>query len=141
MTEPVAPEGFSLTPTGLPFPESTEALNQGANAIKALALALDTRAGYVIEARTLHVALNAGEGIAVVTFVRPFRVAPTLVFSVGALYTPGSFGSYVPVPGAIEVTTTGFRLLVGAIHITNAAEAVQPWGGGVDVHYIAAGTP
>jgi hypothetical protein len=33
---------FSTTPNGLPYPESTDQLSQGANAIKALALAVDS---------------------------------------------------------------------------------------------------
>lgn len=47
MTEPVQQSG---TPGGLPYPESTASLSQGANDIKALALALDARLPY----KTFH---------------------------------------------------------------------------------------
>jgi hypothetical protein len=41
--DPADIELMGTTPKGLPYPESTDPLNQGANAIKALALAVDAQ--------------------------------------------------------------------------------------------------
>lgn len=62
MTEPPAVELQGTTPGGLPYPESTAPLNQGANDIKALALALDSRGAAVktVRGRVVGAQFNGG---------------------------------------------------------------------------------
>lgn len=119
------------TPSGLPYPESSDPLNQGANAIKALALALDGKGvGKRFEARTLSL-LNFSGGLAVVNFVTAFAAPPVVIWSPGYPFT---------------VNNTSFTTGVASIEAarcTLAAYVVSPtpgwYSGGLTLSYLAIG--
>lgn len=68
------------TPGGLPFPDSLDDLNQGANDIKALALALDARgAGKLVQSGSGTGVAGSNQGSFTIMFPTPFKSAP-LVF-------------------------------------------------------------
>lgn len=138
MTEPAL---LDATPTGLPYPLSTDPANQGANAIKALALALDPRAPYQVEAGAKTVAVSSSgpsPGIATITFDRAFTTPPRITAVCTAIFSGSSAGSFVPAMGLFDVSTTQARFFILAIPWQTAAGPIQPWGGNVTVNYFAA---
>jgi hypothetical protein len=128
-------EGFtvtrSLTPSGLPYPESTAPANQGANDIKALALALDGRGhGSLIQAATGSGTAGASQGSFTVTFPKPFKTGTTpLVFP---MITQGQ--SYV----LNVISTTVSSFVIGSWYLPNNSWA--PAGFTVPYNYLAIGT-
>lgn len=118
--------GYELTPDGLPFPGSDDDLNQGANAIKALAVALDERgAGRAVRIGYQTVRSSAANGR--LTFPEPFaadtvplimlnaNVPNVVVFpAVGAPSATGCQITFVRLwpggadllPGDVDVTVT-----------------------------------
>jgi len=98
------------TTGGLPYPESSDALNQGANAIKALALAIEQRGGGFGTWRSRQQLTFAGG--------RPPGVAiPAGLKSIGGILITGEWGgglNDVPLSVAAETglcTVTNLALL------------------------------
>lgn len=93
MTDAAAPNNdlitdpLSLTTGGLPYPESTGPLNQGANDIKALALALQSRGGgaFTQSGRT---SVSVAAGNATLTFPVAFKTG-----TVPLVVTSGTYGN------------------------------------------------
>lgn len=134
MTETVDPPpgagAQSVTTGGLPYPESTAALNQGANDIKALALALEARGGAkLVQVGSQAVTTNAG-GNCTITFPTAFAAAPIVMSSVNI---PNIVGLTAPSPA----TTTKQDLAIVGVWPTNPAAPIANTA--VTVFYIAIG--
>jgi len=135
----IGPDLQSASTDGLPFPESTDPLNQGANNIKALALALNDRGwGKRSEYRRVPAVAFSG-GIGSVTFTSPFSVIPMVIWSPGHPFgasnlalTAGLFGDYGP--AGEPISKTGFKLIAYKI-----APAAGWYTGPLDVYYLAVG--
>lgn len=88
------------TAGGLPYPESTDPLNQGANAIKALAMALDTRgAGYKSMRGRSRMTFSGGRP-------PPINVTALGLTAIGGVLLSGEWGDGPPVPMTIAVETS-----------------------------------
>jgi hypothetical protein len=124
------------TPNGLPYPESTDDLNQGANDIKALALALDPRAGYIVEAGGGQFAVSGGN--CSINFKKAFPRPPWVVVS--ATYLAGN-PIYIPLIGMVNVTASGFSMFIVGVASSATPTGSQPWGGPTTIHYVAVSAP
>lgn len=94
----------TLTPGGLPYPESTADFNQGANDMKALALALDSRGG----GRLVQVGqqlLTFTSAVATLTFPTSFK-AGTTPYVMVAGGTGANQNNQVPACVAVGPTAT-----------------------------------
>lgn len=121
-----------VTAGGLPYPESSGPLNQGANDIKALALALEARGlGLRHEARTLTLQ-NFSGGLLAVNFVTPFAAAPAVIWTPGYPFTVNN-----------TAFTTGIAS-VSASQVTLACYVISPtpgwYSGGLTFSYLAIGS-
>lgn len=127
----------SLTPAGLPYPESTADFNQGANDIKALALALDSRgAGAMVQAGESAVTFNAAVGS--FTFPKPFKAGTTpRVIAMGG---SGSNAGDKVLCVAVN-STSNTSCSVSAMRVPNAAANAWATGGAVfNIAWFAIGT-
>jgi len=89
---------MGTTPGGLPYPEPTDPIAQGADAIKNLATAIDNR----IQTGTLTVSTSGSP----ITFSPAFATVPVVIANPAAAI---GFPRYV---AASAVTTTGATLVV-----------------------------
>lgn len=106
-----------LTAKGYPYPDPTDPLRQGADAIKALAQAVDGKAVQIGTAAPNVAVANTAVSVAVV-FPFPFSVAPVVAV------VPNVAAAVNPTPAAAAwataVTAAGFtlnvnRTVVGAV--------------------------
>lgn len=132
MTEPLA----SSTTNGLPYPESTDRLNQGAVAMKALATALEVR-GYGLRMELGALTGSSGErpllptdanGRGTFTFAKPFTTKPMLICAPGAIATM----SWMVMIETVTLTGATILALYGDGKHSPAA-------GAVPFYYIAVG--
>jgi hypothetical protein len=72
----------SITPGGLPYPESSAPANQGANDIKALALAVDAR-GVGKLTQSGHISMTSTNANGSITWPQPFKAGtvPTMLLA------------------------------------------------------------
>lgn len=120
----------SLTPNGLPYPESTADKNQGANDIKALALALDARgAGKLVQSGSGTGTAGSNQGSFTITFPAPFKSAP-LVFP---MIVQGQ--SYV----LNVISAAAASAVIGGWYLPNNNWA--PSGFQIPYNYLAIGVP
>ena len=128
----------TLTPGGLPYPESTADLNQGANDIKALALALDQRGnGTLTQVGETSVAFNAAVGS--VTFPTPFKAGTTpRVFAMGG--SGSNQANKVLCCGLASITNTGFTLSAVKTYGNGQPSAFATGGEAFNIAWLAIGT-
>jgi len=121
------------TAGGLPWPEGTDKVRDGDNAIRALADALQARGhGLRVEARRVQVTTNAA-GVAVVNFASPFPSPPILSVICGS----GDIGGFFLTACLYDPQNdTGGRFSVG---VRNEA-ANAAFAGTFFLHYWAIGT-
>jgi len=127
----------SLTPGGLPYPESTLDINQGANDIKALALALDSRgAGRLVQ---------VGQQLLTFTYATASLTFPT-AFKAGTtpyVFVAGGDGANAnnQVPCCVAVGPSNVSVTVSAVMVsgTGAASAWATNGKQMNVVFIAIG--
>jgi len=118
---------MGTTPGGLPYPEPTDPVAAGADAIKALATKTESR--YQAGGNTVTVTATGGL-TPVITFPVPYTVAPQVV----ACLFLGSGGS--DYTGYLQsITPTGFTFRV------MKAGTVAPSGDVVRVNWVAIGVP
>jgi hypothetical protein len=121
-----------VTTGGLPYPESTGPLQQGANDIKALALAVDARGGgKLTQSGTTTVTFTAGNGS--VTFPAPFKAGTVPVvlalpeFNAGSLVEAAV--AMVRTPSATGFQSVAYQVSGAAGYFTGTAK----------VHWVAVG--
>lgn len=129
------------TPNGLPYPDSTDDLNQGANDIKALALALDARGGAYLFQGGERPSSAFGSARAWVTFPTPFKAGtkPAVLAMGGSGSTPNNTILAVAIN---EVNNTSFEVICSRQGAT--AGAATDWvanGEIVNIAFLAWGTP
>jgi len=132
----IEPLGGTTT-GGLPWPASTDSLSQGANDIKALALALDTRGwGNRVESRKVTAAFTGG--VATINFLTAFKTMPMVIWSPGWPFGNNnlalSAGLYASAAATPPITAAGFSLICYQI-----GPAAGWYSGNVDVYYTAIG--
>jgi hypothetical protein len=127
----------TLTPGGLPYPETTADINQGANDVKALALALDSRGG----GRLVQVGqklLTFNSAVAALQFPTAFKAGTVPIVMVA-----GGDGSnqnnQVPCCVAVGPTNTGCTVSAVMVSGTGAASAWATGGKQMNVIFIAIG--
>lgn len=121
---------MSTTPGGLPYPESTGPSNQGANDIKALALALDNRGGALLtQYGAWQTVTSDANGRFYVDFPVPFARLPVMCLAITA--EGGPFNIYSA--AAPTTTRAQFRLYylptnvwAGVSNVTYSWLAVGP---------------
>jgi len=95
---------MGTTAGGLPYPEPTAPVRDGANNIKALADALQARGhGQRIEHRSVYAEMNAAGGFGI-QWARPFTAAPEVAWILG-----NAAAGFVPVAGMLAsgISPTG----------------------------------
>ena len=130
-------ELMSVTTGGLPYPESSADINQGANDVKALALALESRGGgRLVIIGEAAVTFNAAIGnIAVPT---PFKAGTT-----PRVIAAGGAGSNAnnKVLCLVVASVNNAGCTVSAMKVPNAAANAWATGGEVfNITYFAMGT-
>ena len=131
-------ELMSLTPGGLPYPESTEDINQGANAIKSLALALESRGGgKLVQAGQTSVTFTNADGI--LTFPTPFK-AGTVPRLLGGGGDGANAGNAILLVAFNNATNTNTHLNAVKVSGVGAASAWVTGGTAMNIQWIAIGT-
>lgn len=133
-----APALTGTTTGGLPYPESTGALNQGANDIKALALAVEARGGgRFVQSGELQA--NFTGATATLTFPTPFKAGtvPTVLCGGGTGSAPNNTSLLV---GVISATPTGVVVTGLVVSGVGAASAWASNGFSCKINFIAVGT-
>jgi len=128
----------TLTPGGLPYPESTADFNQGANDIKGLALALESRGGGRM-VQSGQVSLTFNNAVAGLTFPTPFKAGTTPIVQVGG-GSGANQNNQVPACVAVNPTNTGCTVSAVMVSGTGAPSAWATGGKVMNVVYIAIGT-
>lgn len=100
------------TPNGLPYPLPTEPVADGADAIKALALALDPRlpGTYALRARTLTGLSSDSQGIVSVTAAT--MGLTTLVGAAGGVMWVSTFDGATPHLSSVRLASNVIQILV-----------------------------
>lgn len=109
--------------TGLPWPENTDPVANGAAAIRNLAETLDPRTPYATALGTATLVFTSSTAASIaVTFPAGRFTAPPLVFM--AQQGTGSSGLYAP--RALSVTTSGFTVS-GTLSVAATVNVVIAW--------------
>lgn len=126
------------TAGGLPYPESTDDFNQGANNIKALALALEGRGGgRLVQIGQTQLTFTAA--VATLVFPTPFKTGTTPI-----VFVSGGTGSNAnnQVPACVAVNPTNTQVNVSAVLVSGAGNA-STWltnGAKMNMMWLAIGT-
>jgi hypothetical protein len=118
---------MGTTPKGFPYPEDTDLVSQGAQAIKALALAIDTNVGRVAggTANVNIAAANTAASVAVTFPAGRFTAAPNVTAVPQTASPAGGFAN----TWVNSVTATGFAInhsrSSGSGNVTHQWIAVQ----------------
>lgn len=117
------------TAGGLPYPEPTAPVRDGAGNIKSLADKLEARGhGERIEERTVYCTMNAAGGFGF-SFARPFAQPPRVVWSIG-----NAVAGMVPVAGVLTNGITTSRVDGVSCNAMTGQALTDGW-----FHYIAIG--
>ena len=120
------------TAGGLPWPATTDPLNQGANDIKALAAALEAR-GHGIRVESRAVSVTTAGGIGTIAFAKSFPSVPVAVLiTMAAPFGTSSQAFTYAVFNA--PTAANFQVAVYQV-----APSAAWYAGAVTIHYTAWG--
>jgi len=102
---------MGTTPRGLPWPEPSDPVRDGATAIRALAEAIDNRGGGLLIQAEQFVYTTQPSGVANHSFPKPFAATPVIILgqiSLGAYTVRLCVGDY---GGVYNPTAANFHLI------------------------------